>query len=145
MVRKGSAEEVTFQSRSDGWEKLTHVKSRRKHILGIENSKCKSLKWEKNLAFRRTERNLVTWAKLNGAGVGTPSVVEGVSSKECILTCNRKPLKGLGRAVIRSNRRSLFALWGRRLGSSMETEGGQTFALIHLLNFTICIRQGSTF
>lgn len=78
--------------------------------------------------------------------MGTPSVSEKANSKEHIFKCNRKPVKGLGRGLLRSKRRCLYAAHGEpKWEASMETDGGQTLALIQLLSFTICIRQENTF
>ena len=52
-----------------------------------------------------------------------------VSSKEHILKCNRKSLKGFGRGLLRPNRRCLSSSCGEQeCGAGMETDGDQTLA-----------------
>lgn len=59
---------------------------------------------------------MLTWAKLKGARVETPSVAEEVGSKEDIFKGNRKPLKGLSRELLRSHR-CPSSTWRKRVGS----------------------------
>lgn len=129
MVWAGSAEEMTCQSRSEGWEKLSHVKSRKKHILDTENSKSKSLRWERAEHLEELKETLLTWAKFKEVEVGIPFTAKQVSSKEHILKCDRKSLKGFSRGLLRSNRRCLASLCGEQeWGAGMETDGDQTLA-----------------
>ena len=99
------------------------MKSRRKHILDTENSKSKSLRWERDEHLEELKETLLTWAKLKGAGVETPSVAEEVGSKEDIFKGNRKPSKGLSRELLRSHRWPSSPRGEREWGASMETDG----------------------
>lgn len=90
-------------------QKETHSRHRKQQVQKPEQGK--------SLTLEELRETLLTWAKLKGVGVETPSVVECVGTKECKCKYTGSHKWNLGREIIRSNRKSLFVMWRMVMGS----------------------------